>query len=150
MDEAEYIEKRLDDQIKWYDRESQCNQRWYKRLRAAEFVAAGLIPFLVGYVSETTPVFKVTVGFLGVIVAVIAGLVSLYRFQELWIEYRTTCESLKHEKYLYLTKTEPYDGEDRFPVLVQRVESLISKEHSKWVQYFSSIQEKGRRGKGAS
>src|SRR5207245_9214987 len=102
------------------------------------------------YVSETNSVLKFTVGCLDVIIALISGLLSLYRLQQLWIQYRTTCESLKHEKYLYLTKTEPYDGEDRFPVLVQRVESLISKEHSKWVQYFSSIQEKGRRGKGAS
>jgi hypothetical protein len=36
----EYIEQRLNDQIVWYDRKSGTNQRWFKRLRFAEIVAA--------------------------------------------------------------------------------------------------------------
>jgi hypothetical protein len=40
MAPEEYIEQRLNDQIGWYDRKSATNQRWFKRLRFAEIVAA--------------------------------------------------------------------------------------------------------------
>ena len=114
MDSEEYLKQRLQDQIDWYDKKSQHNQRWHKKLKAVEILMAASIPFLVGYITETAPGMKFIVGFLSVIVAAIAGLVGLYKFQENWIEYRTTAESLKHEKYLYLTKTGPYDGANAF------------------------------------
>ena len=44
----EYVEQRINDQIGWYDRKSTTNQRWFKRLRFAEIVAAAAIPFLSG------------------------------------------------------------------------------------------------------
>jgi hypothetical protein len=132
MDEGAYLEERLEDQIGWYDRKSQRNQKTFKYLRIAEIVAAGSIPFLVGYVHAAESKMKFVVGLLGVAVAVIAGIISLCKFQEHWIEYRTTCETLKHHKYLYLTKSAPYDEERAFHVLVENVESLISKENSNW------------------
>ena len=119
MNESQYLKERLDDQIAWYDRKSQLNQRAYKWLRGVEMVAAASIPFLAGYAMDFNEV-KFAVGLLGVIVAVVAGLIYLYRFQELWMEYRTTCESLRHEKYLYLTNTDPYNVADALPLLVQR------------------------------
>ena len=135
MDENQYIEQRLDDQIDWYDIKSQWNQKWLKRLSLIEIVAATTIPFLVGYIGEEIYPLRLTVGFLGVLVAVISGILPLYKFQENWIEYRTTCESLRHEKFLYLTSSEPYNIEEPFPLLAQRVEALISKENTQWSQY---------------
>ncbi|MBC8146611.1 MAG: hypothetical protein H8E98_01335 [Bacteroidetes bacterium] len=46
-----------------------------------------------------------------------------------------TCEMLKHEKYLFLTKCAPYNLEDAFCLLVSRVENLISKENTQWSEY---------------
>lgn len=73
-------------------------------------------------------------GILGLAIAVITAVVSLCQFQENWVEYRTTCESLKHEKFLFLTKTEPYNVDTPFPLLVQHIESMISKENTTWSQ----------------
>lgn len=134
MTEEEYIETRLDDQISWYSRKSQWNQKWYKRLRLIEILCAALIPFIAG-IGESFPYYKLIVGLLGIIIAVSAGAMSIYKFHENWIQYRTTAETLKHEKYLYLTKCPPYDSDNAFCKLVQRVESLISKEHSEWLRY---------------
>jgi hypothetical protein len=53
---------------------------------------------------------------------------------------------LKHEKYLYLTKTEPYDGEDAFNELVKRVEDMISKENTRWSQYIKKQKKGGGNG----
>ena len=72
---------------------------------------------------------------MGLLITIITGVVTLYKFQENWIEYRTTCETLRHEKYLFLTQADPYDIEDPFKLLVQRVENLISKENTQWAQH---------------
>jgi len=137
MTSDEYMSDRVDDQIKWYDQKSQRAQRWFKIFRAVEVIAAGSIPLFAGFGGGAS--WSVVVaGVLGAVVAILASLLSLNQFQENWIEYRTTCESLKHEKYLFLTKAEPYHEEDPFGLFVQRIESLISKENSAWSQYTRS------------
>ena len=103
-----YIERRLDDQINWYDRKSGANQLWFKRLRFAEIVAAAIIPFLSGFAGGSLPI-KIAIGALGVVVAVIASLLALLRLQEHWISHRATAEALKTEKFLFVTQTQPYN-----------------------------------------
>ena len=143
MDENEYLEKRLDDQIDWYDKKSVYSQKWFKRLQVVAIVGAAIIPFLSGYMSEEYICMKIAIGFLGLIVAAVTAILGLYQFQENWIEYRTTCESLKHEKYVYLTKTTPYDDKNALALLVERVETLISKENTNWTRQTKSYKEKG-------
>ena len=149
VDSNEYIAQRLDDQIRWYDLKSVSNQRWYKGLRMIQFTAAALIPFLTGFTEPAKPVWNLTVGLLGVLIAIITAMLDLYRFQEHWIEYRTTSESLKKEKLLFLTESEPYRNESptKFQLFVQRVEALISKENSNWSQYISQSDSGGESGK---
>jgi Protein of unknown function (DUF4231) len=129
----EYIEQRLNDQIGWYDRKSVANQHWFKWLRFTEIVAAATIPFLSGFAGHSLSI-KIAIGALGVVVAVIASLLGLLHFQEHWISYRAMAEALKTEKFLFLTQTQPYEKEDAFHLLVQRVEALLSKENTDWLQ----------------
>ena len=59
-----------------------------------------------------------------------------------WVPHEvqmTTVEQLKHEKFLYLTDIKPYDSENKFPALVERIEGLISKENSSWSQSVKQI-----------
>jgi hypothetical protein len=134
MNDEEYITSRVDEQIDWYDKKSQSAQCWFKWLRSSEIVAAAAIPLIAGFATDPFPVM-LTVGILGASIAVISAAISLNQFQENWTEYRTTCESLKHEKFLYLTNAEPYHEEEPYRLFVQRVESLICKENSAWSQY---------------
>ena len=143
MNEDEYVQTRVDGQIDWYNRKSEANQQWFRVLRIVEIVAAASIPLLAGYADTLAPI-KLVVGSLGLLVAVIAGVLGLYQFQELWTGYRTTCEALKQEKYLFITKTEPYDELEPFPLFVQRIENLISKEHSNWIQQMRAGKEKSQ------
>lgn len=147
MNEEEYISSRLEDQIDWYDKKSQDAQWWFKRLRIVEIISAASIPLIAGFAIEPFPVTLV-VALLGALIAIISTSISLNQFQENWIEYRTTCESLKHEKFLYLTKAEPYQDEESFSLFVQRVESLISKENSAWSQYTNASIETIKSDKG--
>jgi len=137
MTEDEYIKDRLENQIDWYDKKSQWNQKWYKKLRMIELIAASSIPFFVAFISDSKPAFTVIVGFLGVVVAVISGIIALYKFQEIWTEYRVTCETLRHEKVLFQTKCKPYDIGKPFPLLVNRVEAIFRGERSKWEEHIS-------------
>lgn len=146
MDETAYIQERLDDQINWYSQKSKTSQNWFKTLRVVEILAAATIPFLAGYVTDTEPELKVIIGLLGVAIAFVAGFISLSKFQENWIEYRTASETLKHHKYLFLTKSSPYDTEEAFQALVQTVEALISKENSNWNNYIKKIEKEKNNG----
>ncbi len=131
MDQENYIADRLEKQIEWYDNKSQYNQRWYKSLRITEIVCAAIIPFLAG-MSDSIAYGQVVIGALGMIIAICAGLSGLNKHQENWLTYRTTCETLRHEKYLFLTSCKPYDRDGALNSLVERIESLISKENSQW------------------
>ena len=132
MTEQEYIEQRLDDQERWYSQKSAWNQSWYKRLRVVEIVLAAGVPFFTMLINNAFPFMTYVVGAIAFVIAAVSGLIALQKFQENWVDYRSAAETLKREKFLYLTKTAPYDGPDPFHVLVQRVEEILSKENSAW------------------
>ena len=57
-----------------------------------------------------------------------AGLKAL-KYQENWINYRTTCQTLRKEKHFYDAELNDYRGaKDKEAVFVERVESLISRD----------------------
>ena len=138
MDSEEYINKRLVDQINWYDKKSIKNQKTFKLFRLIEIIAAALIPFISGITFSNIKsgefIIYIT-SFLGVLITIIASYIALGKHQEKWIEYRTTCESLKKELFLFKTKITPYDTEISFQLLVKRVETIISKENTNWSNY---------------
>src|SRR5882672_2119343 len=128
--EADPTMERLEDQIGWYDRKSLFNQRMFKRIKVIEILAAALIPFLAAF--NLARVGWVTGG-LGMLITVLEGMLHLNQYQQNWIAYRSTCESLKHEKYVYLGKASPYANvADPRALLAERIESLVSQEHAKW------------------
>lgn len=135
MNKEEYLKERLESQIDWYDRKSVSNQKWFKRLQVMIIVASATIPFLSGFMDEDTLFLKLLIGVLGLAIATATAVLGLYQFQENWLEYRTTCETLRHEKFLFLTGAAPYDEEEPFLLLVERVEGLISKENTNWQNY---------------
>jgi len=126
---------RLEDQISWYNKNSLRSHFLFKMLKAVVIVCAALIPLLSG-LQATLPWLT---GSLGALIAVLEGLQQLNQYQQNWIRYRSTCESLKREKYLYLAKAGPYAGvSDARALLAERIESLGSEEEAKRV----SAQEK--------
>jgi hypothetical protein len=124
------IMERLEDQIAWYDRKSTTNQRYFKRIKTVEIAAAAVIPFLATF---NLPRVLWATGGLGVLITILEGMLHLNQYQQNWTAYRSTCESLKHEKYVYLAKASPYaNAPDPHALLAERIESLVSQEHAKW------------------
>lgn len=138
MDADQYIESRLQVQYDYYDAASLKAQRAYRRLRRVEIALAALVPFLVGFVTDQTPWLKVLVGAATVGIAISGGLLSMQRYQERWIGYRSTAEALLREKHLFVTGSAPYREGDAFQVFVANVEALLARENSEWAASASS------------
>jgi hypothetical protein len=120
------IIQRLEDQISWYNRNSIKAQRAFRAFKITEIIAAALIPFVSGLGGGKTIWIA---GGLGVVVTVIEGVINLNQYQQNWITYRSTCEALKHEKYLHLGKAGSYaSAADPHSLLAERVESLVRQE----------------------
>jgi hypothetical protein len=129
MSEANPTLDRIENEIKWYSQKSQSNQYWFKHLKIIEIVCAAFIPFSAGYSLS-----NYITGGLGAAIVVLEGIQGVYQFQQNWASYRSTAEALKHEKYLWIAKAGPYSNvENPNPLLAERAESLISREHAKWV-----------------
>ena len=138
----EYLERRLQRQIDWYEARGALCQRRFKLLRSVEILAASAIPFLSGY-SSVIPYGNLLIGSLSLAVAVAAGLLSLHQYQELWVQYRSMGEALKREKFLFLTGAGPYRGEDAFPALVQQVEDRLAHEQMAWGGSLKGLEKQG-------
>ncbi len=124
---------RLEDEISWYDRRSGYNQKIYKMLKFATVAFAAIVP-LAAALSASAWI----TGGLGVLIILVEALQQMNQYHHNWISYRSTCESLKHEKYLFAATAGPYATVDNpLRLLAERVESLVSQEHAKWI----SVQE---------
>jgi hypothetical protein len=120
--------ERLEEQISWYDGKSRSDQRVYKAMKICQLVTAAAIPFAA---SISAPLWVGGAG--GASIVVIEGVQQLMQYQQNWINYRATCERLKHEKFLYLSHAGPYaDALEPDVLLAERVESLVSQEHAAW------------------
>ncbi|MDO8521689.1 MAG: DUF4231 domain-containing protein [bacterium] len=120
---------RLERQIAWYDSKSMKAQRFYKLVKITELVCAILIPFMASINADATAA-------LGAVIVLLVSIEQMNQWSQNWTTYRSTCEALRHEKYSYLGKSGVYEGktdDEARRILTQRVESLISTEHSKWI-----------------
>lgn len=138
MDEQEYIKNRLEDQIQWYSKKSSAAQEWYKSLKYLDNSLA-LIIVPLSYYSDACWWFKYAGIAAGIAIAFSNFLQSINKYHENWIQYRSTAELLKHEKYLYLTRSGGYQNSaSPFNELVERCESIISSENIDWAQLHNS------------
>jgi protein-S-isoprenylcysteine O-methyltransferase Ste14 len=125
------VRARLEDQIAWYDARSEQNQHRFKQLKVCQIVIAAGIPVAA---AASAPVWIMGGG--GALIVIMEGLQQLQQYQQNWTTYRSTCERLKHEKFLFLSAAGPYQSV-RHPevLLATRVEGLVSQEHAAWVSH---------------
>ena len=136
-DKNEYLDTRVVDQIKWYDKKSIKSKRWFLSLKTVEIVLSLCIPFLTAYIATDGGTLRVIVGLLGVVIGVAAGLITLMKFHENWIEHRNVAEALKQEKFLFTTKAGLYknlNSDDAFSTFVENFEDMIFRSTKKWAQ----------------
>jgi hypothetical protein len=134
MDQKTYLAERIDDQINWYSKKSKTFQTRYKTLKVVVIIGSVTIPFLVGLIEDGTANLKIAVGIIGIVIAAIEGILSLYKYQDLWLQYRLASEMLKREKIIFLTGSGPYkDNTEAFQHFVKRAESIMASENQSWL-----------------
>lgn len=131
MTANEYLDTRVHEQMQWMEQKSARNQQWYKILKLIELVCAAAIPFLAGF-YQMYSFFPLLTALMGVIIVICNGLQQLNHFHEKWINYRTSIELMKREKFLFQSGASPYNCEDAFQLFVQNFENLLSNENKTW------------------
>ena len=131
MTQMEYLQNRVESQIKWMEAKCKHHQDMYKRLKLCEIISGAAIPLLVGFNYSNTAIPLIT-GFLGVTIVILNGIQQLYKFHENWLVYRTAIEELKREKFLFESQTDPYNTANSFQKFVQNFEALLADENKKW------------------
>lgn len=128
LDEYKYIKLRLTNQIDWYDKKSAIMKNRYLFWKSVTFVSGAFVPFLVAI-----EVCRWIAGLLGVVVVISESVLSIFKYHDLWIEYRKNTEMLQKELIMFQTQTGVYrDSEYPFADLVERSETLISNENINW------------------
>lgn len=125
---GKYLKDRYENQITWYDNKSTRYKKLNYALQIPTIIIAPVVP-----IAAFLDLKWVTI-ILSVIISILIGMLNFGKFEEKWHNYRKTCEALKKEKHYFQHKVNEYkDAEDPEGLFVQRVESIISTEHTKWL-----------------
>ncbi len=133
----EYIEARWLNYVEWWDSRASNAKRKYHALRSAVVIAGALIPALVGLRelqvwSKHAWVFAVASILASLVVAICAGVESLFSFGDIWREKRAAAELIKSEGFSFLQLTGDYKNytvhKDALKRFAANVEQLIRNE----------------------
>jgi hypothetical protein len=135
MDSAsfnEYLEKRYYDQLSYYEKSSGRNQKKYKNFQWVLIILSALTPVLAALNEDFKLQFLVVI--VSAIVAILTTGLKTFQYQELWANYRATCEQLKPEIHYYNFNVGPYgaEGVDKEALFISRVETILDKERQGW------------------
>jgi len=140
-----YLKERYEHQISWYDTKSAKNKRLYMVFQWGVIVLSAVVPVMVVCFSRNGKWVTVVIA---MILAIGTAALKTFKFQENWINYRTIAETLKKEKYFYQANLDDYaDASDKESLFIERVESLISREHSLWITAHAQKEKQEQQGK---
>ena len=126
-----FLSGRYKDQVEWYSSRATSAKRLYVISQWVVIVCSSVVPALVVGLPESC---KWVTASLSVIVAIGTSAIKTFKYQELWLNYRTISETLKKEYIFYIHRLGDYsDSENPDMLFIERVETLISRENSLWV-----------------
>lgn len=138
MDDNEfndYFNNRYMNQQEWYSKKARQNKKWYKRIQFTLITFAAITPILIviDYIAENLFYLRWISVISAILVTITASSLKGFKYQENWVQYRTTAEMLKKEKYYYKADINHYEkATDKKKLFVNRVEELISSENRIW------------------
>jgi hypothetical protein len=135
----QYIADRLDGQYEYYSKAAGKAKKQYQTIKVVEIVLAAMVPFLSAMMTPSSSDYmKIIVGVLGVGITILSGTLLLYKFSETWVNYRSTAQALKSEKFLFLTRTGAYKGRNATALFIEKIELILGEESQKWQSYVIS------------
>ena len=139
----DYVVNRVNDQINWYDKKSMLSQKKYKFFTFVTILCSALTPIIANLVIPDYT-YKLVVSILGVVVTLSQAIINMSKYNEQWIEYRTVCETLKQEKYMFIANAGVYRDHSDYETFIyftERIESIISQENVNWANIKKQKQE---------
>ncbi|HTS70639.1 MAG TPA: DUF4231 domain-containing protein [Terriglobia bacterium] len=141
-----YLVERYQKQIEWYARKARSYRKLYYAFQWPLIVFSAITPVLVVIGGSWQKWLAVIISAL---VAIGTTALKTFQYHELWINYRTVCETLRKEIYYYRAKLASYAGaSDPEVTFVERVEAMISGENTLWVSTASQEQKAGPQKQG--
>jgi hypothetical protein len=124
----DYLKNRYQDQISWYDRKAIRNKRLYNVFQTCVILFSGLAAILAALNPQWE---KPALIILTTLATAFSMIMVAYRYQELWMNYRTVCETLRKEIHYYTARIGEYHtSSSPRQLFVQRVEAFISRENT--------------------
>ncbi|MCY7422726.1 MAG: DUF4231 domain-containing protein [Chitinophagaceae bacterium] len=133
MNIQNYLNDRVENQVHYYESKSALNKQYYLFFKIAQLTAATLLPFFSVFLSDYSWM-KYVIAFLGSVVTILEGVMATGKYYEKWVIYRSTAETLRQEKYLFLMQAGSYSGQDAVQQFVNKIEFSLGKENVGWQQ----------------
>lgn len=146
MTEKEYLENRVLPQRNYFSKKAASNKKGYYVVSIAKLVISLLVTVLSSASASggSSPI-SIVIAILSALMTLVEGIMLLCKYNENWIIYRMTSESIKKEEYLFRTHTGIYCGEDSqqaFNAFVQNFETLIQSSNKQWESVCKNRKEK--------
>lgn len=146
MQEEEYLNERVVDQLGYYSGAATKAKRMHIWLQTCIILMGILVPVVVNLPAEFFAAIRMSntaaITVLSLALAVLTGVSNFRKYGDLWLSFRGTEELLKKESFLFRTGSGRYKScEAPFAAFVENVESIVSVEHEK----FHSLIESSRR-----
>ena len=143
-----YVKDRYDGQVQWYERKAAINKRGYLGVQTSIVILSVVTSVTAALdLNKQETMWWVAPVLASALVAILAALQKVFQFQELWIEYRMTVESLRKERHLHLARVGEYgipDSPDQ--LFVERVENILSRQNMAWAARKSKAGEEQSEG----
>lgn len=153
MDENEfeknYLTKRVEDQITYFDKNAIKNQKFYKFLKTTAISCNVLTTMTIALAFTVPENFKIYMGILALVLSTIV--LATYQIEEFqnygakWEKFRLVAEQLKSEKFVFFNNAGKYSSDNPLEnqkLFVNSVENII---RGTDISYFSLIVEPGAR-----
>lgn len=140
MSIEKYINDRLDDQIKYYDLKSIEYKKKHENISLATIIISALIalvPAFIDILHNCKGIITFLSALLAATITVLQAIDKLKKYNDLFYQFRMTCEKLKQEKELYLYQSGEYKRTDEMTneqLFVERCESIMATENGTWAQ----------------
>jgi hypothetical protein len=138
-----YKAERYNIEIGYYENRAKRNKTYYHLFQWIVIVLSASVPVLASLINDKNKIITVIVS---IVLAIGTTALKTFKFQENWLNFCAVAETLKKELYYYNASIEGYEErENKNGLFVERVESLISREHSLWIgrNKPSAIEKKG-------
>jgi hypothetical protein len=130
-DYQKYLKDRYESLLTFYDTRSKQNKLGHRICSVFIIGMSGILAPLIG--TGALLQHPMLGAFMSASVVIATAVTSHYQFNENWLGYRRTWDTLKREPYLHDARVGDYgSAPDRNILFVQRVEAIASDEGADW------------------